>query len=671
MKNRAALLALIVLAVATLLMLFVVLPRLSDNKTDLRQVADKAAETVKQTAEKAGEAAPQAVAQLKEKATATLEKMERLTGSSTEAVGALSALFDQGRLPSTEDYAAARQKAETALGDLSAIELPEGIGGDVLADAQKLRDEAVRAVAWLKGLPADPASAAGVIGRIRELFPLAFRLDTQALKADEAKAPAAPGAAPVTALPSFDVLRVEPDGSTVIAGRAAPGVTIEIVSGEDVLTQAVTGSGGEFAAVLDDPLPPGDHQLALRATGADGAIALSGEVATVSVPKEKNGQLLAMISTPGQASRLLTIPAAPSGEATPGAPAAPAAGSAEIAVAPATTTPGTSETAAVTPVPVAPAPGAEAGSATVRVSAVEIENDRIFVAGFARAGAKVRAFAGNVRIGEVTVDPSGHFVVDGAVPLVPGDHLIIVEQLDEAGHVVMKVSVPFNRPKGDQVAAVAGSHAPAGAPAEAETADTKALARLREDVAKAFTLLKSLFADGKVPGREELAAARSATEFALKALGEFVPDAGASDAVKAQGAEASAAAARAFAALSALPKDAAAVAGALNELAGTIGAVTAPAASAPAPAAGPQSISQAPLTPSDNAVIIRRGDTLWQISRRVYGQGVRYTTIYLANRGEIHNPDLIEPGQVFTVPREALPNAEELHRKRLSGEPLQ
>ncbi len=85
------------------------------------------------------------------------------------------------------------------------------------------------------------------------------------------------------------------------------------------------------------------------------------------------------------------------------------------------------------------------------------------------------------------------------------------------------------------------------------------------------------------------------------------------------------------------------------------------------PQTGPKTFEQAPLAHSDSAVIIRRGDTLWQISRRVYGQGVRYTTIYLANQDQIANPDLIEPGQIFGVPENALPNAEELHRKRLMG----
>ena len=76
------------------------------------------------------------------------------------------------------------------------------------------------------------------------------------------------------------------------------------------------------------------------------------------------------------------------------------------------------------------------------------------------------------------------------------------------------------------------------------------------------------------------------------------------------------------------------------------------------------------LQQSKNSVIIRRGDTLWQIARRVYGQGVRYTTIYLANEGQINNPDRILPGQVFGVPDEAMPEAEaeQIHRKHVKGD---
>lgn len=54
--------------------------------------------------------------------------------------------------------------------------------------------------------------------------------------------------------------------------------------------------------------------------------------------------------------------------------------------------------------------------------------------------------------------------------------------------------------------------------------------------------------------------------------------------------------------------------------------------------------------PQPGAVIIRRGDNLWTISRRTYGRGVRYTTIYRANEDQIRDPHWIYPGQVFMLP---------------------
>ncbi|MEN2979385.1 LysM peptidoglycan-binding domain-containing protein [Tistrella bauzanensis] len=49
-------------------------------------------------------------------------------------------------------------------------------------------------------------------------------------------------------------------------------------------------------------------------------------------------------------------------------------------------------------------------------------------------------------------------------------------------------------------------------------------------------------------------------------------------------------------------------------------------------------------------VVIQPGDYLWRIARATYGQGLRYTTIFEANRDQIRNPDLIYPGQVFVLP---------------------
>lgn len=49
-------------------------------------------------------------------------------------------------------------------------------------------------------------------------------------------------------------------------------------------------------------------------------------------------------------------------------------------------------------------------------------------------------------------------------------------------------------------------------------------------------------------------------------------------------------------------------------------------------------------------VTVQPGATLWAIARDRYGDGTRYVQVYDANRGDILNPDLIYPGQVFELP---------------------
>jgi nucleoid-associated protein YgaU len=49
-------------------------------------------------------------------------------------------------------------------------------------------------------------------------------------------------------------------------------------------------------------------------------------------------------------------------------------------------------------------------------------------------------------------------------------------------------------------------------------------------------------------------------------------------------------------------------------------------------------------------ITIKRGDNLWRLSRTWYGKGVRWSTLYTANKDQIRNPRWIYPGQVFMVP---------------------
>ena len=54
--------------------------------------------------------------------------------------------------------------------------------------------------------------------------------------------------------------------------------------------------------------------------------------------------------------------------------------------------------------------------------------------------------------------------------------------------------------------------------------------------------------------------------------------------------------------------------------------------------------------PSGQNYTVKRGDCLWNIAKRFYGNGAKYTTIYNDNRSKIRNPNLIYPGQVLWIP---------------------
>jgi LysM repeat protein len=69
-----------------------------------------------------------------------------------------------------------------------------------------------------------------------------------------------------------------------------------------------------------------------------------------------------------------------------------------------------------------------------------------------------------------------------------------------------------------------------------------------------------------------------------------------------------------------------------------------PAAEEPTPAPEPEPAPE----PAARTYTVVSGDTLWAIAERFYGDGSKYQAI--ADASGISNPDLIQPGQVLTIP---------------------
>jgi nucleoid-associated protein YgaU len=108
----------------------------------------------------------------------------------------------------------------------------------------------------------------------------AAETDIAALTAELAGPPDATGKDPSS--PSFDIARVEANGDAIIAGRAAPGATVDLMRGGERLDRAVANASGEFA-MIPPRLPAGSYELTLSAKSPDGAVTQSKHGAAVKV----------------------------------------------------------------------------------------------------------------------------------------------------------------------------------------------------------------------------------------------------------------------------------------------------------------------------------------------------------------------------------------------------
>ena len=82
--------------------------------------------------------------------------------------------------------------------------------------------------------------------------------------------------------PTFDVARIEPNGDSVIAGRAAPGATVELLRDGERHDRVVADQSGQF--VMTPPrLPAGSYALTLRSESPDGTTMTSKQDVAVAL----------------------------------------------------------------------------------------------------------------------------------------------------------------------------------------------------------------------------------------------------------------------------------------------------------------------------------------------------------------------------------------------------
>ncbi len=240
----------------------------------------------------------------------------------------------------------------------------------------------------------------------------------------EARPPAAAGTTPSQAVapeqsapvpPSFDIVRIEPDGSAVIAGRAAPGARVTILDGGKPLGEVTADQRGEWVLLPGDALPPGGRDLTVEATLPDGETLRGRDTVTLVVPQPRRdiagrtqpetGEPLAVLTPESGPTRILQAPAA-----------APRAGGAAL----------------------------PAGEATIDTIDYDREG-RFTVGGRARAGTEVQLYVDNTLVGRTTADPAGRWSLSPDRALEPGRFTLRADQVGTDGKVAARAEVPFER----------------------------------------------------------------------------------------------------------------------------------------------------------------------------------------------------------------------------------
>jgi nucleoid-associated protein YgaU len=451
-----------------------------------------------------------------------------------------------------------------------------------------------------------------------------------------------PGTTPV-----LDVVRVEPSGEVLIAGNAPQGERVGLVYNNEVVAEAEVTEGGDFVLVPDEALPTGEGTLEVVVIDQEGnREAQSDEQVALVLPEEGNqAGFLVGVLRPGEPVEIIEreAPEAEADTTEVASVAEPTSAADETADATSsqTETPAEVETAARADSEAAVE--TDTVSPFVVVDAIELEGQEIWIAGASVPGTVIRLYQDNELLGETITGEQGRYLFEGTLRDATGDVTVRADALAAgSADVIARAEVPFEMP-GIDVAAV-----PEDAASEAvETASEAA-----EAVAETASAAAEAVADAAAEASESVN--ETATDVA-EAAGDAIADTASEVADAVQSATDSATTADTTSETAATQS-----ASTENETAATA-PTTAPANTSETAAGQPASnVEVAASTPAASTervsvldtgrVIIRRGDNLWRLSRRVFGQGIRYTSIYDANRDQIRDPALIFPGQVFELP---------------------
>ena len=411
--------------------------------------------------------------------------------------------------------------------------------------------------------------------------------------------------------PKFDVVRIEDDGSALIAGQAqGRGHVILSVDGVELPEARADLTGnGQFVIFAFLPATADQQSLKLHLYAQDG----SGPVVSV--------QTIFVAPAPVEEAVAASESVAPESEAPAETETTDETNDAtetdiEVETAP-TQTASTEapEDAAPATVILADEDGVRVlqdGTPSAANPAVTIDtisyssNGDVILGGRGQAGNFVRIYLDNQSIATSKISENGYWSLELS-DIEPGIYTLRVDELNATGDVVSRAETPFKREAAEELAELM---APETEPEEPSVEVPS------QNVAEAQS------AQADAPSSD---APETAAETVADTGSDTAPDTSVTQVevtVQAEVAELN-------------PQDEQSSDG-----------------ETVATEAQPADTASVLRTPSQTFRVrtVQPGSTLWAIAKESYGAGIEYFKVFEANKERIRDPDLIYPGQVFEIP---------------------
>ena len=221
-------------------------------------------------------------------------------------------------------------------------------------------------------------------------------------------APAQPALPQAQALPSFDVVRVNPNGDAVIAGRAVPGSVVIIFDNSKPIGEARADGRGEWVFVPAKPLDPGSRELSLEMRVPGQPPVLSDHIVALAIPERDKD--VAGRSAPAGQALALRVPRDGRG-----------------------------------PSQVLQKPAFE-GPVGFAIDAVDYDDKGgVSVSGRGTPKSTVRLYLDGRFIGSAEVGADGRWLFQPRTPIAPGTYALRADQSGADDKVTARAEIPFAR----------------------------------------------------------------------------------------------------------------------------------------------------------------------------------------------------------------------------------